>query len=82
MNMNLSKFWEIVEDGGAWQTEAWTSGVAKSQTWLNNWTELNWEEPGVLQYIRVTESDMTEQQHSIKKVCLGKLWTEFLQIKL
>ena len=44
--------------------------------------QLNWEEPGVLQSIRVTESDMTEQQHSVKKVCLGKLWIEFLPIKL
>ena len=30
MDMNLSKFWEIVEDRGAWCAAA--SGVAKSQT--------------------------------------------------
>ena len=77
MDMNLSKFWKTVEDRGAWQTEAWTSGVAKSQTRLSNWTELNWEEPGILQVHSVTQSDMTEQQHSIKKACLGKLWIKF-----
>ena len=38
MDMNLSKFWEVVEDGKAcW---AMVRGVAKSQTGLSNWTEL------------------------------------------
>ena len=31
--MNLSKFWEIVEDRWAWRTA--THGVTKSQIWLN-----------------------------------------------
>ena len=34
--MNLSKFWEIVEDRGAWS--AAVHEVAKSWTWLSNWT--------------------------------------------
>ena len=33
MDMNLSKFWEIVEDRGAWHAAALE--VAKSWTWLN-----------------------------------------------
>jgi len=36
MDMNLSKLWDIVEDGGAWS--AVVHGVAKSQAWLSNWT--------------------------------------------
>ena len=36
MNMNLNKFWEIVKDRGAWR--AAVHGVAKSQTWLSDWT--------------------------------------------
>ena len=35
MDMNLSKFWEIVEDTGAWQAT-----VAKSQTQLSDWTAI------------------------------------------
>ena len=36
MDMNLSKLQETVEDKGAWR--AVVHGVAKSQTWLSDWT--------------------------------------------
>ena len=40
MHMNLHELWELVMDREAWH--AVIHGVAKSQTWLSNWTELNW----------------------------------------
>ena len=40
MDMNLSKFLEMVKDREAWH--AAVHGVAKCQTWLSDWTELNW----------------------------------------
>ena len=40
MNVSLSELREMVMDREAWR--AAIHGVAKSRTWLSDWTELNW----------------------------------------
>ena len=49
MDMNLSRLWEIVKDRGTWR--AAVHGVAKSWTWLSDWTasqERKFEVPQLL----------------------------------
>jgi len=41
MNMSLSELLELLMDREAWH--AAIHGIAKSRTWLSDWTELNWD---------------------------------------
>ena len=45
VDMNLSKLWEIVKDREAWCAAA--PEIAKSWTWLSNWTATTPDSPGM-----------------------------------
>ena len=61
MDMNLSKLWELVMDREA--RYAAVHGVAKSWTWLSDWTELNPERGG-----QSFQSQQDPGHHQIQKI--------------
>ena len=52
MDMGLGGLWELVLDRKAWRSAV--HGVAKSQTWLSNWTELSFNIQNIMKLIIMT----------------------------
>ena len=45
MDMGLGELWELVMDGESWGSVV--HEVAKSWTWLSDWTDLNWTQSSI-----------------------------------
>ena len=86
MDMSLSMLREFVMGREAWRAVVY--GVAKSQTRLSDWTELNWEEIIIYVYLFILEqliasNPMSESEEELKSLLMKmKEWNENVGLKL
>ena len=71
VDMSLGKLWELVMGREAWR--AAVHGVARNQTRLTDWTELNWTEVLPLTHPRVPSTFQGTAKQWVARLLLGIL---------
>ena len=83
MDMSLGELRELVTDRKAWP--AAIHGVAKSRTWLSDWTELNWKMLIVAQsriFLCWTRKDTYKILFSVTVILILHVSISWLSVKL
>ena len=85
MDMSLSKLRDLVMDREAWY--AVIHGVAKNQTWLSNWTELNWVKYKSFlctakEIINEIKRQLSEWEKTTDKGLISKVSNQLIQLDI